>query len=135
DSTVFSGTISGPGDLVKIGAGTLTLSGTCAHSNSTRVVSGTLEVDGTIVSCPTILDGGTLRGTGRVADITVNLGTISPGASAGILTCSNLTLNADTTYEVEINGATVGTQYDQLNVRGLVNLGRCKLDLKLGYTA
>jgi hypothetical protein len=51
-------------------------------------------------------------------------GVVAPGASPGILTCSNFnagTLGAGT-LQVELNGTTPGTGYDQLSVQGTVAL-------------
>jgi autotransporter-associated beta strand protein len=45
DSFAFGGAISGSGELVKAGAGTLTLSGTNAYSGGTRVDAGILAGD------------------------------------------------------------------------------------------
>ncbi len=42
--SVFNGTLSGPGGLNKIGAGTLTISGTQAYAGPTVVVAGTLHL-------------------------------------------------------------------------------------------
>ena len=41
---------------------------------------------------------------------------------------------AGAAFAVELNGASVGTQYDQLDVAGAVNLGHATLALTLGYT-
>jgi fibronectin-binding autotransporter adhesin len=45
-STTFSGTIAGTGELVKQGAGTLTLSGDSLHAGGTSVAGGTLALSG-----------------------------------------------------------------------------------------
>jgi len=42
-SSTFSGVLSGSGEFMKMGAGTLTLSGTNVHSGGTRVWAGTLK--------------------------------------------------------------------------------------------
>jgi fibronectin-binding autotransporter adhesin len=46
-STTFSGTLSGPGNLLKTGTGTFTLSGTDTFTGSTTVAQGTLALSGT----------------------------------------------------------------------------------------
>jgi autotransporter-associated beta strand protein len=47
-STTFSGVMSGPGSLVKIGAATLTLSGTNTYTGNTIVNAGALDVTGSL---------------------------------------------------------------------------------------
>ncbi len=42
-------------------------------------------------------------------------------------------LYPNSTFEVELNGPAAGTQYDQLNVNGWVDLGGCVLSVKPGY--
>jgi len=44
------------------------------------------------------------------------------------------TLNSATTYSVQLNGTTPGTNYDQLSVTGTVNLASATLSVSLGYT-
>src|SRR5262249_4369463 len=61
-------------------------------------------------------------------------GIVSPGQSPGILSTSTLTLDAGSTYHVELNGTAPGAGYDQLAVAGLVNLGNAVLDVVFGYT-
>jgi hypothetical protein len=67
--------------------------------------------------------GGTLGGTGTVAgQVTVGVGaTLAPGVAAGILGTGNLSVSG--TLLVEIQGTTLGTQYDNVNVTGSVTLG------------
>lgn len=59
---------------------------------------------------------------------------LSPGYSPGIINTGDLTLTSGTTVNIEINGTTAGTQYDQFNVTGAVNLGNAALNVTLGYT-
>ncbi len=124
--------------LTKSGAGTLTLSGVNTYSGATTVNAGTLLVNspGSIASPVTVNSGGTLGGTGTITNtVTVNSGgTIAPGTSPGILNTGTLTLTAGSTLTVEINGTTVGTQYDQVNVTGGVTLGNATLNVVLGFT-
>lgn len=132
-SSVFSGVISGSGSPRKTGAGTLVLSGTNTHTGTTIVSNGRLQVDGSQPVSPLqVSAAGTLGGTGVVGRLTVSGGRVAPGASAGILTCSNVTFNTGSTFEVELNGTTAGTGYDQLNVRGSVNLSNTTLQVSIG---
>ena len=77
--------------------------------------------------------GGTLGGTGTVAQIASTTGNISPGASPGILNSSNVTLRSTSFFTVELNGPDPGAGYDQLNVSGVVDLGNSTLNASLGF--
>jgi len=122
--------------LTKNGAGTLTLSGTNTYGGVTTVNGGRLIVDGSIVTPVTVNSGGTLGGAGTISNtVTVNSGgTLSPGSSTAILNTGSVSLSAASTLNIEINGTTAGTQYDQVNVTGGVNLGNATLNVVLGFT-
>lgn len=139
-STTFSGTISGggmfvfSGGLTKIGTGTLTLSGANTYQGNTAVDGGQLTINGSIISA-SIVNSGTLGGSGAVAAVTVNSGgTLSPGDNIGILgVAGNLVLNLGAIYLVDLNGTALGAQYDQSDVTGAVSLGNATLSLRLGF--
>ncbi|HEY7061382.1 MAG TPA: autotransporter-associated beta strand repeat-containing protein [Chloroflexota bacterium] len=135
-STVYSGLISGAGGrLDKRGTGTLTLTGNNTYTGQTFLAAGTLLVNGAQPSSPITLAGGTLSGTGTVGPITAQTGgTVSPGASPGILNTGSLAFNAATIFVAELNGTTPGTGYDQLNVTGTVTLGGT-LSATIGFAA
>jgi autotransporter-associated beta strand protein len=81
----LAGVISGAGDLSKVGAGVLTLTGTNTYTGNTFVDVGTLEVNGSIATSilTTIASGATLSGTGTIGAITaLSGGTVSPGNAA-----------------------------------------------------
>ena len=137
DST-FGGVISSTssaGSLVKQGTGTLTLTNTNTYTGNTTVNAGKLVINGNIsTSITTVKSGGTLGGSGTVGALTVEAnGTVAPGNSPGILNAGNTNLQASSTLGIEIDGATVGTQYDQLNVTGTVSLAGL-LTVTMGYT-
>jgi hypothetical protein len=75
-----------------------------------------------------VVPGGVLSGTGTVGALYVFTdGTLAPGLSPGCLSSGNLTLSGN--YDVEIDGATVCTQYDQTDVTGTVNLSDGTLNI------
>lgn len=127
-------TSSAPNSLVKDGPGALALGGTNTYGGTT-VIAGTLLVNGTQSGrAVTVNSGATLGGTGTLGALTSNGGTVSPGVSPGRLTAAGVTLNAASTFRVELNGTAAGTGYDQLNATGAVNLGGSTLNATLGFT-
>ncbi len=138
-STSYSGSLRSfsSGNLTKIGTGTLTLSGDGSGYNGTTTINGgTLLVDGSFgtASSTTIANGGTLGGHGTIGSVSVGSGgTLAPGNSPGILHTGNLSFLSGSTAKIELNGTTVGTQYDQLAVTGTVSLNGT-LTVSLGYT-
>ena len=129
-----SGVITGAISLVKNGNGTQTLGDTNTYTGTTTVEAGTLIVNGNIsTSLTTIKSGGTLGGSGSVGGLSVEGGgTLAPGNSPGILNVGSTSLATLSTFGVEINGNTVGTQYDQLNVTGTVSLAGL-LSVTMGF--
>lgn len=75
-------------------------------------------------------NGGELRGTGTVGDLTSTGATINPGQTTGTLSAGNVNYDAATHHKAEIGGTAAG-QYDQLNVTGTVNLAGATLDTSL----
>jgi autotransporter-associated beta strand protein len=124
----------------KSGTGTWILSGDNAYTGTTNIVGGTLLINGNQSAATGQLrvnDTATLGGTGTIGASTVFVnsgGTLSPGASPGILHMNgNLTLAAGALYLVDINGTSVGSEYDQTGVIGTVNLGDATLSLNFGF--
>lgn len=112
--------INGTGSIIKTGPGTLFIEDDGDGFGTTTINAGAVQVDGDLGNVA--LAGGTLRGTGDVGAISGN-GTINPGTggtgSTSILTAhGNVTLGAGTTFFVDLNGTTVGTEYDRLTVPG-----------------
>lgn len=133
----FSGLISGNGSITKVGTGIQTFTGNNNYTGTTNISAGTLMVNGQQASSNVNLAStGVLGGSGRVGVITGGgTGGIAPGNSPGILSVTGNVAFANTnSFNVEINGTTVGTQYDQLNVTGSVNLNSALLNVTLGYT-
>ena len=128
------GNISGAGPVEHNGTGTTILAGTNTYSGATTVNAGNLRVAGSISgSITTVNVNGTLSGTGTVGTVIVSGGTLAPGASPGILNSGDVTFNGGS-FSVELNGTTVGTLYDQLNVTGSVTLqSNAALAINFGY--
>jgi autotransporter-associated beta strand protein len=122
-STSTTTGITGAGTLTKTGAGTLTLTGVNTYTGATSVASGTLLVNGSIStsSLTTVDSGATIGGSGTIGALTVSNGAfINPGNSTGILNTGNYTQLG--LYTAEINGLTAGSQHDQINVGGTVDI-------------
>tara|TARA_A100001391_G_scaffold151415_1_gene109000 strand:- start:387 stop:3311 length:2925 start_codon:yes stop_codon:yes gene_type:complete len=123
----FANAISGTGSLNKLGAGSLTLSGTNTYTGATTVTAGTLSVNGSATSSAfTVQNGGTLGGTGTVGATTVQSGGIhAPGNSIGTQTVNgNYDLSNGGTLVIEVNAA---GNADQVIVNGTVNVGGATL--------
>lgn len=133
---VMNSVISGAGSLTIKGSSTVTVNATNTYTGTTTNLGGNFRVNGFQPQSPIILEVGSLGGTGTVGTVTatgINAKTISPGASPGILTTSNLTLSASTTLVLELNGTNAGSTYDQLKVKGSVTLSNATINLTLGY--
>src|SRR5207302_922399 len=91
---------------------------------------GLLTLNGATLSLqtgPFVNDvSGLITGTGTLSASTINFtnhGTISPGASPGILSFDgNFVQSAAGRLNIEINGTTAGTDYDQLAINGTATL-------------
>jgi len=125
----LSGLIDGSGNLVKSGAGTLTVSGNNTYSGTTTVSAGTFFVDGNQAAATGAVDiqaNATLGGNnGTIGGSTTieGLATLSPGkSSVSVLTFSNNLTFAGTTSKVLIDVATgsKGTNYDSVAVGGIL---------------
>lgn len=128
--------VNHPGGRVHVAAGTLQL------LMPVRGEGGTWQIDaGATLSAPRgylgsvfELNAGEVRGSGTFAVNTLNNngGTVSPGASAGVLAIAahadpaapgNYTQAAEGVLAIEIGGLTAGTEHDQLVVAGTAALG------------
>lgn len=124
-NTTLSGSITGSGVLNRIGSGTLTLSGINDILGTTIGGTSKLLVNGSLGGDVLVQTGGTLAGSGTINGlVTVQSGGIfAPGNSPGSINTGSLDLQAGSTLNIEINGTTLGTDYDSVNVTGAVTLG------------
>ncbi|MBO9579692.1 MAG: autotransporter-associated beta strand repeat-containing protein [Sphingobium sp.] len=101
----FAGVIGGSGSIRQIGSGKVDLTGNSSgFTGTTTVESGTLAVNGQLGGTLDIWAAGRLQGTGTVGNTVVS-GTIAPGNSIGTINVGNITFNAGSIYEVEVNAA------------------------------
>ncbi len=127
--TLASALTSSGGSLVKLGAGTLTLSAANTYSGATTIAAGTLKVansSGSVFGsgAVTVAAGATLTGAGAFTGSLQLLGTIAPGNSPGTLATGAQTWGNGSAYVWEINQAagTAGTNYDLLSISGTLTL-------------
>lgn len=131
-NTTFAGNIIDGGTrtaLVKVGTGTLTLSGTAnTFSGPSSINAGTLQVDGSLTNNNLVLTvnaGGTLAGSGSIAGSVSSVGgTIAPGSSPGTLTVGGMALDSNSILNYELNGGntTIGSGINDLIVTGNLTL-------------
>jgi autotransporter-associated beta strand protein len=135
DGMIVGAPVPAGWQLGKFGSGTITLTGNNTYNGDTHIFNGTLVVNGSQpLSTAYVESGATLGGSGTVGDID-SLGTVAPGSSPGILTCSNLTFTSSGTYNAQLSGRTAGSGYDQINVRGAVNLANATLNPAFAFTS
>jgi hypothetical protein len=136
--------------LTKNGSGTLLV----VHQGPTNtrinvvVNAGTLQLEGGTYSTINLV-GGTLTGNASVGNIIATGGIISPGDESGmvsppdhtgrLLAYENISLNAGSTFAVDIDGLTTCYDYDCIEVAldavdGAPNLGNSTLSVSLGFT-
>jgi len=136
----FSTTI--PTRIAKSGTGTWNLTAANTYTGGTTVNAGRLLINNTSGSGTgtgnVIVNGGILGGDGSISgNVTVNAnGVLAPGNSPGDINIGgNLTLGASSIFDVELNGMTAGTGYDQAIVGGTVTLDAASLlSVSLGFT-
>jgi fibronectin-binding autotransporter adhesin len=134
-STVYSGTISGPGATQKVGAGTWDLTGNNTYAGLTTIDAGTLAVDGAIAG-DALVSAGILRGVGKIGGNAVNNAMVIPGtlSAPGTLTIGgNYNQNAPGSFDVRLASA---SNYDRLAVGGAATLdGTLQVTYLNGFNA
>ena len=108
----------------------------------TAAGTGTVDIDTVTFTDPITIAGGTINdAAGTDIDAGANavtlIGQVSPGQSPGILTVTgNFAFGTGATYEAEIMGTTPGTQHDQIDVTGTVDINNATLNIdSTGFTA
>jgi hypothetical protein len=135
----LSGVISGTGGLGCFGLTTVHLTGNNTYTGTNYISGATLQVDGVQPLSPIDLhDSARLQGSGTVGNINY-IGSsvvVAPGSSPGILTCGNFNAGAigSGTLEIELNGTTPGSGYDQISTQGTVNLTGLNLSATLSFS-
>lgn len=125
-SSTFAGDFRADGGIIKVGTGTLTLTGTSTNTGNSRVDAGTLRVDGSFAQSPLTVAGGTLAGSGTVGQTSVVAGgTINPGQGSNLTIAADLLLDAGAVYRVDLTA----TGSDSLTVATTANLGGATLAL------
>ncbi|MES2705635.1 MAG: hypothetical protein V4726_03435 [Verrucomicrobiota bacterium] len=98
------------------------------------IKAGAALFSGSSGSTDIALDGGLLGGKGTVGAVTVlSGGTLSPGASPGVLAGGATTLQATVTLRMELNGLNAGDGYDQYAASGPPALNNAGLELAAGF--
>ncbi|MDH6593315.1 fibronectin-binding autotransporter adhesin [Variovorax sp. TBS-050B] len=133
----LTGTLSGGGDIVKSGTGTLTLTGANTYFGGITVAGGTLQANNGTGSATgggsvVVQSGGRLAGGGRVGgDVVVESGgVLAPGASAGAMGTlavgGDMSLLAGSRLDFQFGtpGADFGTagQSDSVSVAGNLSI-------------
>ncbi|RZF60953.1 hypothetical protein EWE75_20360 [Sphingomonas populi] len=103
----LAASLSGSGQLVKTGAGTLITGDQARFTGATLVNAGRLVLAGTLPSAVTVASGAALAGNGTVASLAIAAGgTVAPGNSPGtIVVAGSFTQAVGSTYAADITAA------------------------------
>lgn len=132
DVQSFGGSLSGPGDVTKTGAGTLVLSSDALHMGQTVVASGVLQLDADLTSSTLVRVDAGGRLTNTVGMIGVgdlqNFGRVAPGGTATLSVGGNATLAAGSVLELSVDDA---GNSSRLAVSGTASLAAPSYELDL----
>ena len=135
--TTNGGSFTNAGAFTVATGTTFTVGGSSFNFTQT---GGTSTIDGTLTSTTLgtlAVDGGTLDGAGTLGYNVVDDSTLTPGDSATktgkLIVSDTYTQESGGALDIQINGATAGTKYDQLKVTQGATLGGT-LNITLGFT-
>jgi hypothetical protein len=131
----FGGTgwLGGEGTFVKSGTGVTTIGALFTNSGTLDVQAGTFAATGEFGSSGAIQGTGTIDLTGATRVYTLS-GSVNPGTSPGIITFSgDVPLGPGSAVNIELDGTTVGTEYDQVAISGLGTFNG-NLTITAGFT-
>ncbi|WP_448700581.1 LamG-like jellyroll fold domain-containing protein [Mucilaginibacter sp. AW1-3] len=131
-NTSFGGTIASFFNIEKVGTGNLAFTGNHTYGGTTTVKAGKFLLNNDPVAgvfgSPVIVNAGSFGGTGKsTGPATIGTGTgpgsvLEPGnLGVGTLIVSDMTLNADATYNAELNFGTAKGDKITVNSATLVN--------------
>ncbi|SDY01337.1 autotransporter-associated beta strand repeat-containing protein [Pseudomonas kuykendallii] len=119
---LFAGVIDGNGSLHKVGASTLTLTGSNTHSGAFSLDGGTLRVDGTLASSQvTVSSGTTLTGNGTLTGNVDVFGTLQTSPGNALLALGSLSLESGSNFNVGLGAPNGGANL--VSVNGDLHLG------------
>ncbi|RFD23995.1 hypothetical protein CER19_27590 [Pseudomonas sp. GL93] len=130
DDLVFGGDISGYGNIIKDGAGTLELTGSNRSMGYTYIDKGVLKVNGTLNHALVYVESGAqLQGSGEIGQVVVKEGgVLAPGNSIGTLRITqDLVFKPESVYRVEVDAT---GRADKLDVAGPVDLQGGRVDVQ-----
>jgi autotransporter-associated beta strand protein len=135
-STTYSGALSGPGGLAKVGSGVLTLTASSTYSGGTSIWGGTLLLD---FSAPGAPPGNIINYSGNLSALTLGGGALAiQNATAGIAATqrfNGLTLAQDaSTIRLNQNGGAASPNLSLGGISATTAGGALLLDTSLGGT-
>ncbi|WP_232530116.1 Calx-beta domain-containing protein [Rosistilla oblonga] len=130
------------GDISSVGYGRLYATGGGSIFFDGTTTLRTLDSSQFIVSSATLAGSGSINNSNSSADYRISLGsnaTLGPGPAdgTGILTLGESVrfVGSNNKVEIDLNGSTVGTQYDQISLSGDIDLNDATLNVDLSYAA
>ena len=135
----IDGSVSDPlaqASFDKRGLGVLVLSQANSLSVDVSVREGTLQVDGTLEAPVLVLADGTLSGSGRLDAVAVRGGNVAPsesfpGQGAGELFVSDIVLDPDASFTVDVAGGIEGDSLDSLRFDRSIGFEGAELRLNI----
>lgn len=116
----FDPIIEGDADIEHLSGHTTLTADSSGFIGTTSISGGTLAVNGILGGTISVDANGTLGGSGSVGNVTVASGaTLAPGNSIGTLNVGDITIDAGSTYQVEVDG--LGNS-DLVNATGIATV-------------